>query len=381
MIYLDFAATTPMSEEALAVYTEVARTYFGNSSSLHDIGSDAARLLAICRKQLAELINGEEKGIYFTSGGSESNILAVRSIIEAHRHKGNHLITTSTEHASLYHLFQQLETEGYDVTYLPVDRFGCIDLAELEQAITNETIFASIHHANSEIGTVQPIADIGKILRRNGVIFHSDCVQTFGKIQVDVQAMGIDSLSISAHKIYGPKGVGAVYIDPRIKWTPCFHNATHESGFRPGTVNVPGIAAFVTAAQQMCRELTEEKMRLEALRQYFLSQVAEKQLSITIEGHPEEHLPNIIGFSVHGIEGQYTMLECNRYGFAISTGSACQVGKQAPSRTMVTIGKEVEEAKQFVRISLGKPTTTEQLAKLIAVLETICQKRKVGKDN
>lgn len=379
MIYLDFAATTPMSEEALAVYTEVAKTYFGNSSSLHDIGSDAARLLSICRKQLAELINGEEKGIYFTSGGSESNILAVRSIIEAYRHKGNHLITTATEHASLYHLFQQLETEGYNVTYLPVDRFGRIDLAQLERAITKETIFASIHHANSEIGTVQPIADIGKILRKNGVIFHSDCVQTFGKIQVDVQAMGVDSLSISAHKIYGPKGVGAVYIDPRIKWTPCFLNATHESGFRPGTVNVPGIAAFVTAAQQLCSGLAEEKRRLEALRHYFLSQVNE--LPITIEGHPEAHLPNIIGFSVHGIEGQYTMLECNRYGFAISTGSACQVGKQAPSRTMIAIGKDTEEAKQFVRISLGKPTTKDQLAQFVAVLETICQKRKVGKSN
>lgn len=378
MIYLDYAATTPMSEEALAVYTEAAKVYFGNSSSLHDIGSDAARLLDLCRKQLTGLINGDERGIYFTSGGTESNILAVRSIIQAHRHKGNHLITTATEHASLHHLFQQLETEGYEVTYLSVDRFGCIDIGELEQAITPNTIFASIHHANSEIGTVQPIQEIGKLLRKNGVIFHSDCVQTFGKIQVDVQAMCIDSLSISAHKIYGPKGVGAVYIDPRVKWTPCFLDATHESGFRPGTVNVPGIAAFITAAEQICNSLMNEQTRLEELRQYFLSQVTEKQLPITIEGHPKAHLPNIIGLSVYGIEGQYTMLECNRYGIAISTGSACQVGKQAPSRTMIAIGKETEEAKQFVRISLGKPTTKEQLDQLITVLETICQKRKVG---
>ncbi|MBB5326381.1 cysteine desulfurase [Anoxybacillus tepidamans] len=376
MIYLDYAATTPMSEEALAVYTETAKVYFGNSNSLHDIGSDAARLLAICRKQLAALINGEEKGIYFTSGGTESNILAVRSIIQAHRHKGNHLITTVTEHASLYHLFQQLETEGYEVTYLSVDRFGRIDIDELEQAITPNTIFASIHHANSEIGTVQPIQEIGKLLRKHGVIFHSDCVQTFGKIQVDVRAMYIDSLSLSAHKIYGPKGVGAVYIDPRIKWTSCFREATHESGFRPGTINVPGIAAFVTAAQHICDHLSDEQSRLEQLRQYFISQITEKQLPIDIEGHCDAHLPNIIGLLVHGIEGQYTMLECNRYGIAISTGSACQVGKQAPSRTMIAIGKETEEAKQFVRISLGKPTTMADLDRLVATLEAICQHRK-----
>ena len=376
MIYLDYAATTPMSEEALAAYTEAAKLYFGNSSSLHDIGSDAARLLDICRKQLAALINGDERGIYFTSGGTESNILAVRSIIQAHRHKGNHLITTVTEHASLYHLFQQLETEGYEVTYLSVDRFGHIDIDELEQAITPNTIFASIHHANSEIGTVQPIQEIGKLLRKHGVIFHSDCVQTFGKIQVDVQSMHIDSLSLSAHKIYGPKGVGAVYIDPRIKWTACFPNATHEYGFRAGTVNVPGIAAFVTAAQHICAHLSDEQSRLEQLRQYFISQIAEKQLPIDIEGHCDAHLPNIIGLLVHGIEGQYTMLECNRYGIAISTGSACQVGKQAPSRTMIAIGKETEEAKQFVRISLGKPTTMADLDRLVAALEAICQHRK-----
>ncbi|WP_027407947.1 IscS subfamily cysteine desulfurase [Anoxybacteroides tepidamans] len=376
MIYLDYAATTPMSEEALAAYIEAAKLYFGNSSSLHDIGSDAARLLSICRKQLAELIGGDERGIYFTSGGTESNVLAVRSIIAAHRHKGNHLITTATEHASLHHLFQQLETEGYEVTYIPVDRFGLIDVEAVEQAVTERTIFASIHHANSEIGTVQPIAEISNRLHKYGVIVHSDCVQTFGKIQVDLQTLGVDSLSISAHKIYGPKGVGAVYIDPRIKWTPCFLNATHESGFRPGTVNVPGIASFVTAAQHACKHRADEHARLEQLRHYAISQIHEKKLPIAVEGHPDAHLPNILGLSVHGIEGQYTMLECNRYGIAISTGSACQVGKQAPSRTMIAIGKEDDEAKQFVRVSFGKTTTKADIDRLVSVFETICQHRK-----
>jgi cysteine desulfurase len=372
MIYLDYAATTPMSDEALRIYNETAKTYFGNTSSLHDIGSSASRLLDICRKELAKLIHTDEKGIYFTSGGTESNVLAVRSLIQAHRHKGNHLITTATEHASLHHLFQQLETEGYDVTYLPVDSSGTISLKDLEEAITPQTILASIHHANSEIGTIQPIREIGQILRQHKVLFHSDCVQTFGKIHVDVENMMIDSLSISSHKIYGPKGIGAVYIRPSVKWKPCLPGTTHENGFRPGTVNVPGIASFITAAQQICTNLPNEHARLVQLRQYFISLIHKNQLPITIEGHGENVLPNIIGLSVHGVEGQYTMLECNRYGIAISTGSACQIGKQAPSRTMIAIGKNKEEAKQFVRISLGKWTTANDMETVISVLKNIC---------
>jgi cysteine desulfurase len=372
MIYLDYAATTPMSDEALRIYNETAKTYFGNTSSLHDIGSSAARLLEICRKELAKLINSDENGIYFTSGGTESNVLAVRSLIQAHRHKGNHLITTATEHASLHNLFQQLEKEGYKVTYLRVNQYGTICLEDLEKAITPQTILASIHHANSEIGTIQPIREIGEILRKHGVLFHSDCVQTFGKIHVDVKKMHIDSLSISSHKIYGPKGVGAVYIDPRIKWEPCLPGATHEGGFRPGTVNVPGIASFVTAAQQIYANMASEQTRLRKLRQHFISLVKEKQLPIVIEGHSEQVLPNIIGLSVQGIEGQYTMLECNRYGIAISTGSACQVGKQAPSRTMLEIGKNKEEAKQFVRASFGKYTVIDDIEAFVTVLENIC---------
>jgi cysteine desulfurase len=376
MIYLDYAATTPMSEKALQTYVEAASAYFGNASSLHDIGSAAERLLTLCRRELAYIINGEERGVYFTSGGTEANILAVRSLVNAHRHRGNHLITTEIEHASLYHLFKQLEMEGFSVTYLPVDRFGQIRLHDLQRAITPKTILASIQHANSEIGTIQPIAEIGQLLRRHGVIFHSDCVQTFGKIRIDVKKMCIDSLSISAHKIYGPKGVGAVYIDPRINWQPCFPNATHEYGFRPGTVNVPGIASFITAAQHICENIEAEQTRFEQLRRYFLAMIREKQLPITIEGHPCMRLPHIIGLSVHGVEGQYVMLECNRDRIAISTGSACQIGKQAPSRTMLAVGKTEEEAKQLIRVSFGKWTTKNDIDQLISSLERIHQQRK-----
>ncbi|OQP18041.1 IscS subfamily cysteine desulfurase [Geobacillus zalihae] len=371
MIYLDYAATTPMCQEAIAAYAEAASVYFGNESSLHDIGTKAKQLLALCRRELAAMINGEAEGIYFTSGGTEANLLAIRSLAAAYRHKGNHLITTEIEHASLHHLFKQLETEGYTVTYLPVDRFGRIRLADLERAITPKTILASIQHANSEIGTIQPLADIGRLLRAHGVLFHSDCVQTFAKIQLDVQEIGLDSLSVSAHKVYGPKGVGAVYINPRRHWKPVFPGATHESGFRPGTVNVPGIAAFITAAQQLHRRMADEQSRLERLRNRLLHAIAAKQLPVTVEGHPDFRLAHIIGLSIAGYEGQLVMLECNRAGIAISTGSACQVGLQAPSRTMLAVGKTPEEAKQFIRVSLGAATTEAEIDQFVSTLERL----------
>ncbi|KPD01624.1 putative cysteine desulfurase NifS [Geobacillus sp. BCO2] len=206
MIYLDYAATTPMCQEAIAAYAEAASVYFGNESSLHDIGTKAKQLLALCRRELAAMINGEAEGIYFTSGGTEANVLAIRSLAAAYRHKGNHLITTEIEHASLHHLFKQLETEGYTVTYLPVDRFGRIRLADLERAITPKTILASIQHANSEIGTIQPLADISRLLRAHRVLFHSDCVQTFAKIQLDVQKIGLDSYPFPPIKCTVQKG-------------------------------------------------------------------------------------------------------------------------------------------------------------------------------
>lgn len=376
MIYLDYAATTPMCEEAIAAYAEAAAVYFGNESSLHDIGTKAKQLLTLCRRELAAMINGETEGVYFTSGGTEANMLAIRSLIAARRHKGNHLITTEIEHASLYHLFQQLETEGYAVTYLPVDRFGRIRLADLERAITPQTILASIQHANSEIGTIQPLADIGRLLRAHGILFHSDCVQTFAKIQLDVKAMAIDSVSISAHKVYGPKGVGAVYIDPHLHWKPVFPGTTHESGFRPGTVNVPGIAAFITAAKRLYGRMESEQTRLEQLRRRLLDAIAAKQLPVTVEGHPDCRLAHIIGLIVNGLDGQLVMLECNRAGIAISTGSACQVGLQAPSRTMIAVGKTSEEAKQFVRVSLGMATTEIEIDQLVSTLEQLIRTRR-----
>ncbi|MFX3624549.1 MAG: IscS subfamily cysteine desulfurase [Ectobacillus sp.] len=371
MIYMDYAATTPMSDEALSAYSKAAKDYFGNEQSLHDIGSNASTLLHICKKTFASFINGKEQGVFFTSGGSESNCLALHSLIAAHTKKGKHIITTPIEHASIHNYFRTLEQHGFTVAYVPVDRYGIVDLKELEAAITDETIIASIQHGNSEIGTCQPLQEIGAILKKYNVLFHTDCVQTFGKLPIDVQHMQIDSLSVSSHKIYGPKGVGACYINPQVRWKPLFAGTSHEGGFRPGTVNVPGIAAFLTAAQHIMEKREAETARLQALRQRFIDGVQMLTHPIFVEGHPVTCLPHIAAITIKGIEGQYMVLEYNRNGIAISTGSACQITKQEPSRTLLAIGRSPEEAKQYVRFSFGKSTTEEHIDTALHVLKTI----------
>lgn len=369
MIYFDYAATTPMSKEALETYTKAAINYFGNEQSLHDIGGTASSLLEACRRAFANTITGKEQGVFFTSGGSESNFLALQSLLGAHH--GNHIVTTPMEHASIRSYFHLLQTNGYTITEVPVDSCGLMDLEALENSITADTVLACIQHGNSEIGTVQPLAEIGTILKKHNVLFHTDCVQTFGKLPIDVEMMHIDSLSVSAHKLYGPKGVGACYINPNVRWRSAFPHTSHEKGFRPGTVNVPGIASFITAAEEMMRERKTEMNRLRNLRTYFIERLRATLHTIEVEGHSTSCLPHIIGVTIKGIEGQYTMLECNRYGIAISTGSACQIGKQEPSKTMLAIGKTAEEAKQYVRFSFGRHTTKEQIDTTIDVLQIL----------
>lgn len=371
MIYLDYAATTPIDRHVLDIYVQAAEKYYGNPSSLHDIGSEADEMLTVCRKELASLINGEEDGIYFTSGGSEANILAIRSLIDGNKEKGNHLITTEVEHSSVYNLFKQLEKEGYDVTYLPIDSNGHIKLANLKDAIQEGTVLASIHHGNSEIGAVQQIEKIGQLLNGYDIIFHADCVQTFGKVPLDVRNTYIDSLSVSSHKIYGPKGVGACYINPQLNWHSQQEGTTHEGGLKPGTVNVPGILAFTGAAQLVVSKLAENEQKHQKLRTYFLDKLSKIDHDINVYGQYETNLPGIVGLTVSGIQGQYIMLECNRKGIAISTGSACQVGQQSPSRTMLSMGKNEDEAKQLIRLSFGSTTEKPHLDQVINVIQSV----------
>lgn len=374
MIYLDYAATTPISDEALQIYHQVSKSFFGNPSSLHDSGSKAKLLLEKSREELANMLSGSKSGIYFTGGGSEANNLALSSLIDAHKHKGNHLITTASEHASVFNFFNFIEQKGFEVTYLSGDENGVIQPTAVKQGIKDTTILVSIQHGNGEIGAIHPIAEIGNLLERYGILFHSDCVQTFGKIPINVQQVKLDSLSISSHKIYGPKGVGAVYINPSVKWRPQIPDSTHESGFRPGTENIPGIAAFVTAAQTICSDMDEEEKRLSELKHFLAGELIKRSSRFQIEGDISGSLPHILGISIKGMEGQYAMLECNRSGIAISTGSACQTGNQHPSRTMLAIGKSDLEAKQFIRLSFGRQTTKDEIIQTANTLTKLIEK-------
>src|SRR5699024_7288934 len=253
MIYLDYAATTPMREDVLTVFHTMAKKYFANPSSLHDLGTEADKALTLCREQIVSALHGKGTGVYFTSGGSEANVLAIRSLLAGNKRKGNHIITSKVEHASLYHLFEQLELEGYEVTFIGVDELGRVRLDGLKQVIRKDAVLASIQHANSETGVIHPLQEIGDILEAEDVIFHSDAVQTFGKVQVDVTRCKMDSVSVASHKIYRPKGTGACYIRPSVEWKGLYYKATHEHGFRIGTVDVPSVISF-TAAVQMAHQ-------------------------------------------------------------------------------------------------------------------------------
>lgn len=366
MHYFDYAATTPLREEAASVYISVSQQQFGNTTSLHDAGGAAQNVLTHSRKQLSTLLGVRSEGIYFTSGGTESNTLALVSLAESAKNKGRHIILSAAEHPSLHSAAAYLEGQGYQITMIPFTSKGIIDLQALEEAITEQTTVVSVQHCNPEIGTIQPIRFISELVKPKGVYLHSDCVQSFGKLSVRDISPYVDSLSISSHKVHGPKGVGAVYIDPRIRAVPLFPSATQEKGFRGGTVNVPGIAAFVTAAE--LANINEAKYR--ALRSLFMNILSIHQDLFTIYTSPRssEQLPQIIGLCAKHSEGQLIMLELNRRGFAVSTGSACQVGQQQSSMTMSAMNIPAHAAKGFVRISFGETSTSKNVTQLAKAL-------------
>ncbi|MFD9624897.1 IscS subfamily cysteine desulfurase [Peribacillus muralis] len=370
MIYLDYAATTPMDEEAIEVFSQASRSFFGNASSLHDIGSESARLLNMSRQQLAEMLNLKKEAILFTSGGSESNMLAIDTFVASKPDWQNHLIVSRTEHASIANFVCKLEQSGYEVTYLQHLEDGRIDIEHLSEALSEKTCLVIVQHVNSEIGVIQPIEQISKLVRKHQAFLHVDCVQSFSRLPLDGVSSLCDGMSISSHKVYGPKGTGAVIFPAIHQLKASIPNITHEFGFRPGTVDVPSIASFVTAAKNCENIIENEYERISMLRMQLIQQLTEKEVDFQIIGGGKtEQLPHILALTFAGLQGQYIMLELNRQGFAVSTGSACQIGKQEPSKTMMAIGKSEEEAHQFVRLSFGKHTTTEDIQKLADCLE------------
>ncbi|MFA1711751.1 IscS subfamily cysteine desulfurase [Peribacillus frigoritolerans] len=371
MIYLDYAATTPIDEEALDVFSQASRKFFGNASSLHDIGSEAARLLDMSRQQLAEMLNIKKEGIIFTSGGSESNMLAIDTFIASKRSWQNHLIVSRTEHASLANFVEKLEQDGFEVTYLRHLGDGHVDIEHLQECMSEKTCLVIVQHVNSEIGVIQPIEQISEIVRKHQAFFHVDCVQSFAKLPLGKIAASCDGLSVSSHKVYGPKGTGAVIFPAIHQLKASVPNITHEYGFRPGTVDVPGIASFVTAAKKLGDIMEDERKRISALRTQLIQRLTERKIDFQIIEAKYEQLPHILALTFAGLQGQYIMLELNQKGFAVSTGSACQIGKQDPSKTMMAIGKSEDEAHQFVRFSFGKNTTADDIHKLADCIEGI----------
>lgn len=372
MIYLDYAATTPMSEKSLEAYRQAARRFYGNPSSLHDPGSSARQVVEAGRSVLAGALgaDGRERGVYFTGSGSEANERAVRSLLRGLPGKG-HLLTTGIEHSSVRNTMKLLEEEGYRVEYLPVDPKGKVDPAEAARRITGETRLLSVHHAHSELGTVQPLVELGALAKEHGVLFHSDCVQSFGKIPVDVRAMNISAVSVSAHKVYGPKGIGAAWLDPSLHWKGSLPGVSQQEGFRHGTLDVPAIAAFAAAVRQVMRRREEDRRRQRELRGLLVKGLEALPFEVTVEGDPDEGLPCIVGLRLHGMEGQYAMLECNRKGLAISTGSACTAGSDRPLPAMTALGYGGQEAREFIRLSLGSDTGREDIAAALEILEEV----------
>ncbi|KGP92581.1 cysteine desulfurase [Pontibacillus chungwhensis BH030062] len=369
--YFDYAASCPIDEEALETYMRASREYFANSTSLHDEGTKASQLLEHCRETLAHLIRGEAKGLYFTSGGSEGNFLAFQALLSAH--PGKHIILSEGEHSSVRNTAMKYEAEGYRVTKLPLKESGVVDLEVLKSLITPDTALVSVHHVNSEIGTIQPLREISRICLESGTFLHSDCVQSFGKIDVQQITPYVDSLTISSHKVFGPKGVGGLYLSTAHTYRPFLPNGVHESGMRAGTLNVPGIAAFAVAAEKSVKNLSEKQNRIEEWKRLFMEELS--SVSDRLDFVRSNVGVPIVGMLIHHVEGQWLMLEGNRNGFHFSTGSACQVGVQEPSLTLLSMGKTEEEAKTFIRISFGRDHTTEDVRELAGWLRCVIEER------
>ncbi|GGF30283.1 cysteine desulfurase [Halobacillus andaensis] len=366
MKYFDFASTCPMSKESLQTYITASQEYYGNTESLHDAGSKAETLVEHCRATLANLLKVEQEGISFTSGGTESNMLAINALAEAKR--GKHIIISAGEHSSIKNVTTKLMNAGFEVSEVPLTNEGIIDMEQLQQLIREDTSLISIQHVNSETGKIQPIEKVHKICKSNHLLLHSDCVQSFGKIDLSSITSLVDSFSISSHKIYGPKGIGALYIRPSLSFRPFLPNVTHESGVRPGTLNTPGIAAFTTAAKEMVMNLHSHQNHTQQLKQELIKHLDEVKQKVEIIGSNSEAPIPIIGLCIENVSGQHMMLEANRKGFYFSTGSACQMSKNAPSQTLLAMGLSEQKAQTFIRISFGRDQTLNDVRGLASAI-------------
>lgn len=373
-IYLDYAATTPCAPEVVAAMLPFFSDRFGNPASMHAFGQENKGAVEEARERIASFLGAAPGEIVFTSGGTESNNTAVKGVAYARRGKGNHIITSPIEHHAVLEPCHFLEKEGFEITILPVDGDGLVDPDDVRKTITGKTILISVMHANNEIGTIQPIGEIGRIARERGVYFHTDAVQTLGHLPFTVGELHVDLLSASAHKLYGPKGVGILFVKKGTRLTPFMHGGEQENRRRASTHNVPGIVGFAKAVELASEGMETEVRELTALRDRLITGLREGIDAVKLNGHSTRRLPNNVNVSVAHVEGEGLLLSLDMLGIACSTGSACSSASLEPSHVLMALGLPHELAHGSLRFSLGRRTTAADIDRLLAVLPPVVQR-------
>ncbi|MGI6065432.1 MAG: cysteine desulfurase NifS [Bacillota bacterium] len=373
-IYLDHSATTPVLPEVLHTMLPFLREHYGNASSIYRIGRESRKAVEEARRQVANLIGSETDEIYFTSGGTEADNMAVFGAVAASGEKGKHIITSRMEHHAILHPCEELEKRGYEVTYLSPDDKGLIRVEDLKNAVRDDTILITIMHVNNEVGTIQPIREIGQIAREKGIIFHTDAVQSVGKIPVDVKELGVDLLSLSAHKIYGPKGVGALFIRRNTSIAPVLFGGGQERKRRPGTENVPGIVGFGKAAEIAQRDLAVDRERITYLRDKLIDGILSSISHTQLNGDRQKRIPHNANFSFRFVEGESLLLMLDMQNIAASSGSACTSGSTDPSHVLLAMGIPFDVAFGSLRFTLGKENTEEDIDYVLKVLPPIVER-------
>ena len=377
-IYVDYAATTPLDPRVLETMQPYFTEIYGNASSIHSFGLEARKSIEEARKTVAGMVKAEPEELIFTGSATEANNLTLKGFALNKGKVKTHIAISTIEHDSVLNAAIWLEKEGFKITYLPVDKYGLLDLEELEKALKNGVSLVSIIHGNNEIGTIQPLNEIGKLCHAYDAFFHTDAAQSFGKIPIDVKGMKIDLMTINAHKIYGPKGVGALYIKKGVKIEPLLHGGGHEFGLRSSTENVPGIMGFAKAVEIRKEEMVSEAQRLTALSNRLTKGVLEIEKTY-LNGHPTKRLPNINTFRFSFIEGESLIMLLSDEGIAASTGSACSSGSGEPSHVLLALGLKPEEIHGSLRISLGRYTTDEDVDYILETLpRTVKKLRKIS---
>jgi cysteine desulfurase len=371
-IYLDHNATTPMHPRVLGKMLPYFVDIYGNASSVHRFGQQAHEAMDTARESVRKILGANKpEEIIFTSGGTEADNLAIKGVAYSYQNKGNHIITSAIEHHAVLNTCKFLEKHGFEVTYIPVDQYGLVNPEDVRKAITPKTILITIMHANNEMGTIQPIEDIGKIAKENNVLFHTDAVQTIGKLSINVNEMNIDMLSLSAHKLYGPKGVGALFVRKGIKLQPLFHGGHHEKNIRAGTENVAGIVGLGAACDIAMEEMERDLLRLSCLATRLYQAIKSRIPEVKLNGHPVRRLPGTMNISFKYIEGESIVLGLDLEGIAVSTGSACTSGSLEPSHVLLAMGLSHEIAQGSIRFSLGRGNTEAEMDMVVEVLDRV----------